>query len=167
MGQDRAMSEVQHDQLYVAERLRNVFKRTKDAGISGAINGIIGLPLDMLRKMTIPCSDEESWDRERAAIHPLTSTWAFCFLMSMIGNEMMFLHDYDPEGLADVHKAEKPFYVTLFIMMLPGLIFAVYIKQSFTKTAAPNWFMILSSIFCFLVSISWINFTAGAIVDLL
>lgn len=86
------------NQVFVAERLRMMFRRAKEEGIFTTIQKIVGYPLDILRDLTIPPSNEESYDRNKLAMMPLTVPFSFCFLMGIIGNSLTV---YDPEEIEE------------------------------------------------------------------
>mmetsp|Transcript_14726 Transcript_14726/g.25062 ORF Transcript_14726/g.25062 Transcript_14726/m.25062 type:complete len:103 (+) Transcript_14726:1303-1611(+) len=78
------------DQIYLAGRLRIIFKRTREEGVFGTIGNILTYPFDQIRKITIPISDPEQWDKHRMAMMPLTLCFSFCFLFGIIGGALTY-----------------------------------------------------------------------------
>lgn len=71
------------DQLNIAIRVKNVFKRTEDAeseGCFACLFKIIEYPLNFVRNYTCPMADFADWDRNRASILPLCLPFGFCLL---------------------------------------------------------------------------------------
>jgi hypothetical protein len=60
------------------------FKRTEDVSFVGKCWLIVEVPLNFLRDYTVPMADKYEWDRNRAAIIPLTLPWAFFFLQGWL-----------------------------------------------------------------------------------
>ena len=68
------------DQLFVATKARNIFKRAAtDVPIL-----ILTWPLDFLRDITIPMAEDAAWSRNRAMIFPMTLPFAFCILYKFL-----------------------------------------------------------------------------------
>ena len=152
------------DQIYVASRLRNVLKRTREQGVLNTVSEILAFPFDVLRQITIPPPDYENYDKNKLAIIPLTIGFAFCLLMGFIGQSHLYT---DEEEKNEQRKSEWPIVLTLMILLIPGLALSVFIKMTFYASQPPEWFMKISAIVCFLMSIAWINFAAGCVVDML
>lgn len=71
------------DQLYMATRVMNIFKRTQnadDGGCCGCLSKIVEYPLNFIRNYTCPMADFSDWDRNRASILPLCLPFGFCLL---------------------------------------------------------------------------------------
>ena len=108
----------------------------------------IDAPIDFIRRLTIPPPDHEQWNRRNAAVVPITST---VFVFTILG-----ILDY---------KSAPPiaFYVCLGI----ALILSVLICTRTPLNNGPRRFMIVFSIFSFIMSIAWIWFIANILIDLL
>jgi hypothetical protein len=101
----------------------------------------------------VPIGEEEAWDRQRAAIVPVTIVFAFFYLngnMSTEGSEF-----------------ENKYFLISLIWMIPGGFVGLMIKLKTKLTEAPEWLMTVFSILCFIMSIMWIQFTCNIIIDLL
>ena len=74
--------EVAPDQLFVAGKMRNIFKRTQSRATTwlGYVTKIVEIPLNLLRDYTVPMAEVSDWSRNRAAILPLTIPVGFCLL---------------------------------------------------------------------------------------
>ena len=57
------------------------FKRTEGGGVIGNCFKLVEVPLNFLRDYSVPMADKSEWDRNRAAIIPITLPWAFFFLL--------------------------------------------------------------------------------------
>ena len=68
------------DALYVAMKIKSTFKRTEGNSVLSSCWRIVEIPLNFLRDYSTPMADKYEWDRNRAAIIPLTLPWAFSFL---------------------------------------------------------------------------------------
>lgn len=70
------------DQLFIATKVKNVFKRTEDddGGCCSCVFKIVEFPLNFIRNYSCPMADFADWDRNRASILPLCVPAAFCFL---------------------------------------------------------------------------------------
>jgi len=68
------------DALFIAMKIKSTFKRTEGKHVIGHCWKIVEVPLNLLRDYSVPMADKCEWDRNRAAILPLTATWAFAFL---------------------------------------------------------------------------------------
>ena len=68
------------DALYVAMKIKSTFKRTESNSVLSSCWRIVEIPLNFLRDYSTPMADKYEWDRNRAAIIPLTLPWAFSFL---------------------------------------------------------------------------------------
>ena len=71
------------DRLFVAQRLKMMFKKSSDETISDRLFKIIEIPLNFLRDYSIPMAEEGEWSRFRAAVLPLTIP---CFILILNGN---------------------------------------------------------------------------------
>lgn len=66
--------------MFIVNKLRTMFKGAKEEGILDIFMRIIAFPLNLLRDYTVPIGEEDAWDRERAAVIPMTITLAFFIL---------------------------------------------------------------------------------------
>lgn len=102
--------------------MKIIFKRTseeEEKSIIGKLwNLVVEFPLNFLRDMTIPISEDFVWDRNKACIYPLITPIAFMFLN---GN----LKDNFGEGIK-----------VASYLLIPGVIFAIFIRM-FTYTSKP------------------------------
>jgi sodium/potassium/calcium exchanger 6 len=143
------------DRMFIAQKMRILFKNTEENGLFGSLMKIISVPLTLIRDYTVPIGEEDQWDRQRAAIIPMTLVIAFLFLSGKIN---YFIDDED--------KINSSLVVGL-ICMIPGAIIGVIIKLRTKVTEAPSILITLYSILCFIMSIMWIQFTCNCIMDLL
>ena len=61
--------------------MRGVFKRTKDErGLCDRLMLVISVPLGFLRDFSTPMGEEDAWNRNRAAIIPITLVISFFYL---------------------------------------------------------------------------------------
>lgn len=60
------------------------FKRTGDEGYLDACWKLVEVPLNFFRDYTVPMASSAEWDRNRAAIIPITVPWAFFFLQGLL-----------------------------------------------------------------------------------
>ena len=100
------LDEGQPDQMFIAQKIKLIFKRSnEDDGITDKLLKIIEVPLNFLRDFTIPMSDINEWDRNRAAIVPITIPWAFCYMQGMLttGDDSV---DNEEGGAEQAEEAE-------------------------------------------------------------
>jgi len=71
---------IHSDKMYLANKLRIVFRTTKEEGILNSLMKLISVPLTLLRDYTCPPPEEEVWDRQRASIVPITIVFAAFWL---------------------------------------------------------------------------------------
>jgi len=79
-GELKDDDEIAPDALFVAQKIKMTFKRTEGNSVIGKCWKIVEVPLNFLRDYSVPMADKSEWDRNRAAIIPLTFPWAFAFL---------------------------------------------------------------------------------------
>lgn len=117
---------------------------------------LISVPLTLLRDISIPIGEEDAWDRQRAAIAPMTLVFAFFWLPGSMGtskeNPSAFTNTYFLIGIACI---------------IPGAIIGVIIKLKTKVTQPPGSLITIYSILCFVMSIQWVSFTSNVIIDLL
>jgi hypothetical protein len=80
------------EQIYLAAKLRNALKRQRENGFFNAFASIVNWPAQTLRKLTIPPPDYDGYNRSLLSLLPLTSIFAFCFLMGIIGAPLQEVH---------------------------------------------------------------------------
>jgi hypothetical protein len=97
-------------------------------------------------------ADQDNWDRDRAAIIPVTIVLAFFTLNS-------FLIPFDDTGI-------KFLKLGLFCM-IPGSLIGLIIRLKTKTSQGPEFLITLYAILSFVMSIVWINFTSNCIMDLL
>lgn len=100
-----------------------------------------------MRDLTIPAGDREKWDRTKMSIVPVLLPMALGYLFGIIDS-------FD----------SVPFYIAAFAT-IPGIIFGIYIRFCTKVSGPPEWMMCISAVFCFIMSIGWINFTSDLVVD--
>lgn len=66
--------------------MRNLFKRTKEKGCVDSLMMIIELPLNFLRDISTPMGEVEAWNRNRAAVLPVTLMISFFYLNGDLQN---------------------------------------------------------------------------------
>ena len=81
---DDSDDEAAPDALFVAQKIKMTFKRTEGDSVIGKCWRIVEIPLNFLRDYSVPMADSCEWDRNRAALIPLTGPWAFAFLNGYI-----------------------------------------------------------------------------------
>jgi len=141
---------VHNDRLYIANKMRHLFRVTKEEGYLNSLMKIISIPLNLLRDYTTPIGDQEGWDRNRASVVPMTIVFAFLWL------------DGDMQTPGD-----KTAFLIGLLCMVPGAFLGVVIKMKTKVTQAPPLFLTISAFFCFVMAIWWIQFTSNCIMDLL
>lgn len=110
--------------MFVAQRLRHIFRATQEEGIGNSLMKIISVPLTGIRTYTIPIPEEAAWDRNRAAIIPITITFALFYLYGLM----------DSDSDETTEAKENPFFVIGLIAIIPGAIIGTYIKLKTKKT---------------------------------
>lgn len=83
MGDDESEEEAP-DALFIAMKIKSTFKRTDGGSVIGSLSKIVEVPLNFIRDITVPMADKYEWNRNRAAIIPLTLPWAFSYLQGNI-----------------------------------------------------------------------------------
>jgi hypothetical protein len=96
-------------------------------------------------------AEQEAWDRNRAAIVPVTIVLAFFWLNGLI--------DDDDQGM-------QLLKIGLFCM-IPGAFIGIIIRLKTKASNAPEALLTIYAILSFVMSIVWINFTSNCIMDLL
>lgn len=144
------------DRLYVANRMRAVFRATREEGCLNSLMKLISVPLNILRDYTIPCGEEDGWDRNREAVVSMTIVFAFLWLNGSM----------QPEDGEDSEFKNMYFLIGL-IALFPGAVLGLAIKMCTTVSRPPTSLMIISSLLSFVMSIMWISFTSNFIMDLL
>lgn len=77
--------EAPKDALFLANKLKSVFKRSEeDGGIFSMVWKVVEVPLNFLRDYTVPMAESAEWDRNRAVILPFCIPWAFCLLQGWL-----------------------------------------------------------------------------------
>ena len=64
--------------------MKMTFKRTTKKTFFSTIYRILEIPLVIIRDFSIPMCEESEWNRNRAAILPLTIPFVFCFLAGLL-----------------------------------------------------------------------------------
>lgn len=149
-----------HDQLYTANKARNIFKRTEDTKSANCftfLSKIVEIPLTFIRDYSIPMGDFAEWDRTRGAILPLTLPAAVCTL-PLPSVDLPFYFDDDTRFKAGM---------ATLCMLIPGIMFTIYIAFRTTKTKPPPCIMFTYAILGFIMSILWISFTGDVVIDLI
>ena len=98
-------------------------------------------------------SEVESWNRNRAAILPITIVPAFLFLYGSFNGD-------------DEDKVELNKRVALW-WLIPGSFLALLIRTKTNSTAPPGWLLTLFAIGAFIMGIFWINFVSKVLVDII
>ena len=111
---------------------------------------IIEIPLTFLRDYTTPMADPADWDRNRAAILPLTLPISFFYLQK-------FLTPDDPQPYLWICAGLAPF----------GLAAGIYIRCRTTITRPPPTIMTIYAVLGFVMAISWISFTSDIVINIL
>ena len=76
--------------MFIAQTMQAFFKRQKQKGVKGICTNLLAIflwPLDFIRGITIPFSEDENWSRVRAAILPSTQLLAFFYYFGLLDSE--------------------------------------------------------------------------------
>lgn len=138
------------DQLFIATRIKNIFKRTSGEGCFNTCWLVVDIPLNFLRNYSVPPADHADWDRNRMSILPLTIPISFFYLKGYLAED-------------DI----KMVLTICGIMLIPGFMSAVYVQCRTTKTRPPVVIMTIGAIMGFFMSIIWIGFTSDVVIDIL
>ena len=109
---------------------------------------LVDAPFGFLRKLTIPPSNDEQWDRRFAVIFPVCSVVYF-FLVS---------------GMIDF---TSPPPLLFYILLGVGVVLGIIIYYTTKQQHAPRRFIIFYAFFAFLMSLVWIWFIANVLIDVL
>ena len=71
---------VHTDKGYLANKMRMAFRKTQEEGCLNSTMKLVSVPLTFLRDYTCPPNEEAVWDRDRAAIFPVTVLFAYLWL---------------------------------------------------------------------------------------
>lgn len=132
--------------MFIATRIKNIFKRTSNEGFLNTCWLIVEIPLNFLRNYSCPPADHADWDRNRMSILPLTVPAALMYLRGYLNVELLKICAY---------------------LLLPGLIMTIYIQFKTTRTRPPVIIMTIAAVIGFMMSISWIGWTSDIVIDLL
>lgn len=97
-------------------------------------------------------ADQENWDRDRAAIIPITTVLAFLLLNSLI----------IPLDDAGIEYLKIGLYC-----MIPGSIIGLIIRLKTKRSSGPDFLITFYAMLSFVMSIVWVKFTSNCIMDLL
>ena len=139
------------DRLATAQRLKLIFKNSKEDTNLGVFFWLIDLPVNFLRDYTIPAGSLDNYDRTKMTVVPITISFTFCYLMGFI---------------ADIEEDIGAIRIC-GILTIIGMFVGSMIMFRTKKTQPPEWMLTISSISCFFMSIAWIAYTSDLIVDLL
>lgn len=143
---------------FIAQRMRYLFRRTKEQGLAKTLSNFIVVPLLFIRDYTCPMAEKEAWNRNRASIVPLTMPITFFYLT---GKFKLFTQDEDV-------ARENEFWLDMALLLLmPATLLALFIRFRTKKTQAPPLLLNIYAAFSFVMSIAWISFTCDCIMDLL
>jgi hypothetical protein len=132
--------------------MKTAFKRTSEEGVCNTLSKIVSVPLTFVRDYSCPMAEQDAWDRNRAAILPMTLIISFMYLSGYLNG------DYD-----DI----KPYLFIGIWSMIPGAFLGLVIKYKTNKSQAPTLLLTIYAFICFFMSIVWINFTSNSIMDML
>ena len=121
------------------------FKRTTQRTFLSFICRILEIPLVIIRDISIPMCEASEWNRNRAAILPITMPVVFCFLAGQM--------DFALEICGG--------------LLLPGLVCSLLVLCKTKKTVPPKGLMLLFSVLAFVMAIMWISFLSDIVIDLL
>jgi len=142
------------DRMYIAQRMRIVFRATREEGCLNSMMKLISVPLTLLRDYSVPIGDEDTWDRQRASVVPMTLVFAFLWLNGYMNSP-------------DESEFANKFFLIGLICAVPGAIVGLIIKMKTKVTEAPSKLLTVYAIICFVMAIMWIQFTSNTIMDLL
>lgn len=108
----------------------------------------IDAPFDFIRRITIPPSNEENWDRRFAMVTPVGAI-IFFFLVS---------------GMIDF---SGPPHFVFYILLGLGAVFSIVIYYTTKQQHAPQKLIILYALLAFLMALVWIWWVANILIDLL
>ena len=109
---------------------------------------LIDAPFDFIRRLTIPPTDNEVWNRRIATINPMFSIFFIFFTLQI---------------LTFAKAPPYSFYIAEGVALILGII--IWFTTPLNK--GPGRGMIVFTIFGFLLSIMWIWFIAKFLIDLL
>ena len=128
--------------MYIAQRMRIVFRQTQEEGCLNSVMKIISVPLTLIRDYTVPIGDEDAWDRQRASVVPMTLVFAFLWLNG-------YMQDSGSEF-------KNKFFLIGLVCMVPGALVGLVVKMKSKVTEAPPKLITIYAILCFVMSIMWI-----------
>lgn len=148
-----------NDEVYITQKLRNIFKRRLNKGICSSVLSIFYVPLTFLRNYTIPIAEEDQWNKVRASLLPSTIIISFFYLFGMLNGL--------GSDKADEAKSSFLYLVIGLGAMVPGIIIGLFIYFKTTRTQPPQRLLTIYAMCAFGMSIAWVNFASNLIVDLL
>ena len=166
MGFENEEDEGVPDQLFVAQRMKMMFKQTQDDNSCfDSLFKVVEIPLNFLRNYSVPMAEEGEWNRLRAAILPLTMPFAFVYLQKIVEPDTT---DSVNEYAGEVDDGD-PFDVLKLIawLLIPGALISLWIRFRTKLLDPPSWLKFTFAILAFVMSISWISFTCDIVIDLL
>jgi len=109
---------------------------------------LVDAPFTVLRRLTIPPVNEETWDRRFAVISPVFSVTMFFLVSEMI----------DFSG---------PPPIAYYCLIGASLVLSIVIYYTTKQQHAPKRFIIVYALGGFFMSIIWILFVANVLIDIL
>ena len=79
-GEQQEAEVVVNDRMYIVNKMRTVFKQTREEGVLNSLMKLISVPIVFVRDYTVPMGEEEAWDRNRVAVVCMTIVFAFFWL---------------------------------------------------------------------------------------
>jgi len=119
---------------------------------------LVSVPITLIRDYTVPIGEEDVWDRQRASIVPVTIVFAFLWLNGYMQGDF----SYDEDG--EYTRITLPTIIGL-LCMIPGAIIGQIIKMKTKVSTAPGPLITVYAFLCFVMSIMWIQFVSGFIMD--
>lgn len=144
------------DRLFVTNKLRTLFRTTRDDGFFNTLSKIVSVPLSLIQDHTIPVQGDEFWNRNRQSVVPSLIVFAFLWLN---GN----MNDENEQDNLSFNK----FVFIGLICVIPGAFIGTYIRLRTKVSEAPKCHMLISIITAFVMSIMWIQFASSEVIDLL
>ena len=142
--------------MFLAQKMRHIFRQTREKGFFDAFMNIISWPLCILRDYSTPIGETAAWDRKRASIIPATIVFSFLWLNGSMKNDVT----------GDSEFKNTSFVVGL-LCFIPGAFIGAMITLRTKVSEPPSTLMTVSAFFCFIMAIWWIQYTANTILDLL
>ena len=155
-GSNKALRRVKHKMLWSLVKMNKFAFKTIQGEIhwremnlfQRIIFVLVDIPFGFLRKLTIPPSNDEQWDRRFAVLFPILSVTYFFMVTGFI----------DFTG---------PPPVVYWILIGVGFISSIVIYYTTKQQHAPRRLILVYALIGFFMSLLWIFFIANVLIDVL